>query len=231
MILSHEHRFIFLKTTKTAGTSIEIALSRFCGPNDVITPISPEDEALRTELGYRGPQRYLSPIWEYRPRDIRRLMQGKGPKMRFYNHMSALEIRARVDPDVWRSYFKFCVARNPWDRAISLYYWWHQSTETRPGLSDFLKSKAPRKLMEKGWELYTISNEIAVDKVCRYEHLHADLEGVRVRLGLPEPLHLPGAKSSHRTERGTYRDSYGEAERELIRKGFQPEIEALRYEF
>ena len=32
MIVSHEHKFIFLKTKKTAGTSIELALSELCGP-------------------------------------------------------------------------------------------------------------------------------------------------------------------------------------------------------
>ena len=47
VIISHRHRFIFIKTGKTAGTSVEIALSKFCGPEDVITPISPEDEATR----------------------------------------------------------------------------------------------------------------------------------------------------------------------------------------
>ena len=32
------NRFIFLKTVKTASSSIEIALSSLCGPDDVITP-------------------------------------------------------------------------------------------------------------------------------------------------------------------------------------------------
>ena len=50
MILSHRYRYLFLKTNKTAGTSIEIALSKFCGPDDIITPISPEDEAIRRRL-------------------------------------------------------------------------------------------------------------------------------------------------------------------------------------
>ncbi|WP_275670288.1 hypothetical protein [Okeania hirsuta] len=40
MIISHKYKFIFLKTIKTSGTSIEIYLSRFCGDDDVITPIS-----------------------------------------------------------------------------------------------------------------------------------------------------------------------------------------------
>ena len=56
MIVSHEHRFIFVKTHKTGGTSVEIALAEHCGPDDIITPIVEEDEAYRTELGFRGPQ-------------------------------------------------------------------------------------------------------------------------------------------------------------------------------
>jgi hypothetical protein len=54
MILSHEHKFIFLRTKKTAGTSIELALFELCGPNDVITPLAREDEARRA--GRRGAQ-------------------------------------------------------------------------------------------------------------------------------------------------------------------------------
>jgi hypothetical protein len=53
MIISHEHKFILLKTRKTAGTSIEIALSRFCGDDDVITPIGRANK-LRENLFHRG---------------------------------------------------------------------------------------------------------------------------------------------------------------------------------
>ena len=56
MIASHAHRFVFVKTRKTAGTSLEIALSRHCGPDDIVTRISPEDEELRAAAGGVGPQ-------------------------------------------------------------------------------------------------------------------------------------------------------------------------------
>jgi hypothetical protein len=40
-----------VKTRKSASTSLEIALSRFCGPEDLITKITPTDQLLRRNLG------------------------------------------------------------------------------------------------------------------------------------------------------------------------------------
>src|SRR5262245_57999721 len=57
MIISHRHKFIFMRTTKTASTSMEISLSRFCGPEDVITPVNEVDEPIRLEKGIK-PQNY-----------------------------------------------------------------------------------------------------------------------------------------------------------------------------
>ena len=43
MLLSHTHKFIFVKTRKTAGTSIEVDLSKFMSDEDIVTPIIPEE--------------------------------------------------------------------------------------------------------------------------------------------------------------------------------------------
>jgi len=51
MILSKINNFLFLKTRKTAGTSIEIFLSRYCDDKDIITPITPIDELTRLKVG------------------------------------------------------------------------------------------------------------------------------------------------------------------------------------
>ena len=113
MIISHKYKFIFLKAQKTAGTSIEIALSKYCGANDIITPVSPEDEKIRRDLGYPGPQNYLSPIRDYGIRDVaKRLLKGER-KARFKNHISAKKVKAYIGEQVWNSYYKFCFERNP----------------------------------------------------------------------------------------------------------------------
>ena len=57
-IISYSKNFIFVKTNKTAGTTLELGLSQFCNSQDVIGTIYPKDENVRKELGFKGPQNY-----------------------------------------------------------------------------------------------------------------------------------------------------------------------------
>jgi hypothetical protein len=230
MIISHKYRYIFLKTTKTAGTSIEIALAKFSGPEDIITPISPEDEKIRKKLGYQGPMNYSTPLRGYGIKDFALFLLKGRRKRWFYNHITAKEVRARVGLQIWDGYFKFCVERNPWDRVVSLYYWQNR-TEPRQPFSAFVQSDAPLSLKRKGFDLYTIDGRVAVDKICRYENLSEELEAIRTRLGIPEKLDLPHAKSRFRKEKESYRDIYGEKEKEKIAELFSDEIKLFGYEF
>lgn len=229
MIVSHKHKFIFLKTNKTAGTSMEIALAKFCGPDDIITPVSPGDEVLRSELGYRAPQKYRPGLAEYSRRDwlvtLRRFK-----RKRFFNHISARDVKLLVGDDIWKSYFKFCFERNPWDRVLSLYAWRCQ-TEPKPTISDFIGSRVLGDLTKRGIELYTIGGKIAVDRVCLYENLDVELEFLEQRLMLPEKLSLPRAKASHRVDKRHYREILDPHDRERIAKIFHREIAMCGYQF
>jgi Sulfotransferase family len=229
MIISHKYKFIFLKTNKTAGTSIEIALSKFCGPDDVITPISHDDEKTRGGLGYLGPQNYLFPNSDYGIWNKMKVILKKN-KPAFYNHITAKEIKALIGEQVWDSYYKFCFERNPWDRIISGYYWKNQS-EPRPSISEFLKSKYPLRLKRRGIDLYTINGQIAVNRVCRFENLNKEMEAIRKQLGIPEELVLPRAKSRFRKDRRSYRDILNEEEKVKIAKLFSDEIKLFDYKF
>ena len=227
MIISHKYRFIFVKTTKTAGTSIEIALSKFCGPGDVITRVNSEDEKIRQQLGYPGPQNYEAKISKFY-----RLLEVLGLHRRtqttnFKNHLAAELIRDNISPEIWDSYFKFCFERNPFDKAISRYFWNTRKQEERSSLSEFLEEVPTNRL--SNWHLYTIDNEIAVDFVGRYERLAEDLARVGEKLGLPEDLNLPNAKGGTRKDRSHYSTVLSAADRARIEKACAHEIAALDY--
>jgi len=230
MIISHRYKFIFLKTNKTAGTSIEIALSGVCGPEDIISPISPEDEKTRMEAGHRGPQHHLAAAREYGFMDVAKLLLKGRKKNRFYNHMPAGEVKALIGEETWNSYFKFCFERNPWDRAISLYYWRCKS-EPRPTISKFFNSGELKRLKRKGIELYSIDGRVAVDKVYRFENIAEELESIRTRLHIPEKLELPHAKSRFRKDKRSYRDILDAEQQAIIAELFSDEIRLMGYEF
>ena len=175
MIISHKYKFIFLKTSKTAGTSIEIALSEFCDEDDIITPISPKDERIRSDLGFCGPQNFISSFKEYEFLDwINFFFKYKNKRKRqYYNHITASRAKRLLGEKRWKEYYKFCFVRNPWDRVVSQYYW--RTQEPRPHISKFLKSKHFKDLYKKGENIYKINNEIVVDKVYKFENINSRL--------------------------------------------------------
>lgn len=201
MIVSHQHRFIFLRTRKTAGTSVEVALSQFCGPDDIITPISPEDEQHRTELGFRGPQNTGFPLLKYSPRDFGSRIRKRSMKQ-FYNHMPAEEVRRALGSATWDSYFKFTVERDPYDKAISRYWWSTRSEEPRPSIEDFLLRTQKNQI--SNWPIYSNDSEILADMIIQYEDLPRSLGDVGARLGLPLRLPERRLKGEHRIDRRHY---------------------------
>lgn len=225
MIISHKHRFVFIKTHKTAGTSVEIALSPFCGPEDVITPISAEDEHVRQQLGYPGPQNVIVPRARRTWRDSLRVVRD-GKPTHFYNHASASFVRKRVDPSVWDDYFKFCLERNPWDKAVSLYYW-RPNLNAYPTLTDFVQSRKVRRIRD--WRMYARASGVIVDRVYKYEAIDEAMAELRDRLGLPETPRLPRAKSGYRRDKRPYREVLTGKDRDRIARLCTPEIAHLGY--
>lgn len=185
MILSHTYRFIFVKPKKTAGTSLEILLSQFCGPDDVITPVGKRDEAIRSRLGFRGPQNYRKRWHEFGIEDLRRLiLRGKEP-LRFYNHIPAADIKQAVGDQIWKSYLKISVVRNPFDYAISRYFW-EKKRNVDLDFEEFLRAH-PHVLTENR-SITEINGRSEMDVLLRFEHLPDDLAVLSTRLGLPKNL-------------------------------------------
>ena len=228
MIISHKHKFVFLKTKKTAGTSIELALSPICGDSDILAPLARSEEALRVQRGaqnwrlhgwWGGPQ----PIWK------RRWFKFSAQDYGFYNHMPAAEARALLDDDqVWRSYFKFAFDRNPWDRQVSFYYQRYRRRPKPPSFEEFLRLDRHARL--NNYDIYSLDGEVCVDFVGRYENLREDLNYVLRQIGISDRIELPRVKS-FTPIRLPYHAYYNEETRDLVANWYSREIALLGYAF
>jgi hypothetical protein len=218
LIVCHRHRFIFIATRQTAGTAIETELACVCSADDVVT--GPANGGAKA--GYND-QVALS---RYQPIDWLKLL-AFGARARLDEHVGAAEIREMVGVDVWNHYFKFCVERDPWDKAVAL----HRARVRRggaiPPIAEFLAEMKPGTLSNFG--LYTIDGALAVDRVIRFEHLDAELDHVGHLLDLPIELRL--APDADRAGEVRYAATLGAAGRAVVDAVCRREIETFGYAF
>lgn len=179
MILSHRHRFIFIKGMKVAGTSAEIALSQICGPDDIITPVTRVDERERVGKGAE-PRNYTSHVY---PAPLRRLFEqrfvksvdrgsagsrliNRAHRYRFVNHMP-LQAVLRLVPEA-RDYEVLCVERSPYAKVMSLANW--VKNHPNYGRTGKLPGQAP-KLAQVVDQLIDDGRILKVRNVDRYRGL------------------------------------------------------------
>ena len=229
MIISHKYKFIFIKTAKTGGTSIEVFLSKQCGPMDIVTPIAPPIEGHQPR-NYQG---FINPIPEIIDRPAKllsALRRTLSSREKFYNHMPASLVEKRVPAKVWNNYFKFCVERNPWDKVLSHYH----MHAAREGGSLSLDEYLARGRFPINYFRYSDRSgaKVIVDRVLRYENLLADLSEVFAQLGVPFEGTLGiRAKSEYRSDRTPYQLVFNDQQRKIVEKAFAREIELHGYRF
>lgn len=216
MIVSHTHRLIFVKTKKTAGTSIEVYLAARCGPGDVVTPVGVEEATEQHEpRNYRGT---VCPVGEFLGalgaghewRDIAGaaiLPFGHALKRkRFYNHIPAFRASRRLGAETWRDYLTVCVERNPWDKALSQFYW---KKRRRDGytFAEFVREGD----VGVNWPRYCHPRSRApmVDHIIYFHELTAGLGALFERVGIDWGGSLDvRAKAVTRTERRPYQELF-----------------------
>jgi hypothetical protein len=229
MILSHRYKFIFIKTAKTAGTSIEVFLSNVCGPQDIVTPIVPPVQGHQPR-NYEG---FVNPIPEILERPgklFSAFRHTMSSRTKFYNHMPAREVKQQVAATIWNSYFKFCVERNPWDKVLSHYHMHLARAGGALSLDDYLaRGRFPIndfRYMDRS------RSNIIVDRVIRYENLLPELGEVFAQLKIPFAGSLGvAAKSKYRSDHRVYQQVFNDEQRRRVAKAFAREIELHGYRF
>lgn len=256
MIISHEHKFIFLHCRKVAGSSVTLYLSRFLGKKDIVVGAYADFIKHNVPFPLQFYKDFLSPSAV--TSTAKTLLNALRRKKRWDKkllcechkqlyaslsdvnpgHMLASEVQ-RHFPREWDEYYKFCFVRNPYHRAVSDYKWRLSKVKNKEiSFNEFLKrledqSRPDPDLIvpepHNNWDIYTIDDKISVDFIGRYESLEGDLKTVCERIGLPyESKNLPHAKSN-RADNGDYRRFYDEESKSLVANIFAKEIDFFNY--
>ena len=236
MVISHKYKFIFIKTRKTAGASIETYLAQYCGENDILTPVGKEPETEKhTPRNWKG---FFNPIPEIircsrSLRDVAEPVAHALQRKKFYNHIPAFRVRERIPQKIWNSYYKFCVERNPWDKTLSHYYMQKHRSNGKLTFEEYIKKG--RFCLNYPLYMDPENKKIIVDRVIKYENLNEELGEVFDYLDIPWEGSLPvRAKSHYRKDRRPYQEVFSnelKEYRDVISTIFKKEIELHGYTF
>lgn len=205
MIFLKEANLLFLKPFKVAGTSFEIALSRFAGSNDIISELR-RDDHIRQSLGYPGERNYKFTWRErlaMRPTRQLKLLYHKHERIKYPQHTSAEQARTYLGASTFDNALKISIVRNPFDFLVSHYFWHNKNNnKPKPSLASWLR-KNPW-VFGRNDQFYYLGARDIIDYYIRFETLLEDtkkLEAIKPQLsGLSESLSRISAKSGIRPD-------------------------------
>ncbi len=238
MIISHKHKFIFIKTRKTGGTSVEKAINLHCGDEDVLTldhlHKSETDELAEYAKNYQGswlPFRELMHSQSFF--DSARITRDWLTRPKFYNHMTAISVKSRIPKKIWDSYYKFAFERNPWDKCISFYYWQSRMGRNYGDFNEYIKQLKGGKTIDQAlpsdWRRYAHNGKVIVDEVFDFADLEGNLKKALSNTDYPldeKPLDMPHMKGGIRKKNF----EYTQETIDLVAEYFKNEIEHFKFE-
>lgn len=208
MIISYSHKFIFVRTRKTASSTIEDVLRSNLAPEDIyVSQKKLVDGQTRAEIGEQHEN--------------------------VAGHMTLKEIVPLVSSQFWADSFKFSCERHPYEKAVSLahYNWLRGENRGAPrdmGFDNYL-DRIVRRGNYRGFDHYSIDGKVAVDDLIRFETLLEDLRRIGERLGLSVPPELPQKKTAHRKDRRPASDVLSERQKEVVYDHCKEEFELFGY--
>lgn len=218
MLISHSHKFIFIKTKKTAGSTIEsIIVNNFFDREQDVCTGSKIDGTPRINIG------------------LKRAGEPDG-------HKAWSHIMPMLNEEQRKEYFRFTVERNPWEKMVSEFYW-KQSTDPELNVYNddcdnfevFMSKKLGTIYIPPiDWSLYSNGMNVVVDKIIQFRSLKTELiELFNEQFNLPLTEEIvestrmkSGFRKKHYTELYRNRDLV-----DKVSRLFHKEIKYFKYEF
>ena len=234
MIISHKHKFIFVRPRKTAGTTMQNVLSTICGEEDIIT------------AGYNDGNRNIDKsCWNGHP------------------HPHLWDMKHLVGTDIWNEYYKFTFVRNPFDITVSRFFWNVNGKgqtgydTTKDGFKKWFEEYTSQHIFHDAkyyscnlaypflvdlqcvdnqnmpvYKQGKLNKEIDLDFIGRFENLQSDFDFLCDKIGV-EKLNLRDSNSKTKTRKTKtkYQEWYDDSMIETMNGLFEKDLDLLGYDF
>jgi Sulfotransferase family len=221
-MISDRYKCIFIHIPKTAGSSVEKKLGLF----DEVYWGAQDHSTIKDIQPIPFPTALRLLIRQHDGLSSRSILK------EMLNHQNS----KRVSQKAYKTYFKFTIVRNPWDRVYS----WYKNVIRDPG-HGIARCDFPTFCKEHGdnWALRPqlhwitdLDNKIPLDMIVKFENLAQEMSQVLKRLGFSNttlPHLLDSTKSNG--EGKNYRDAYDLRSIEIIAERYREEIDLFGYRF
>ena len=212
-MISHKHKCIFIHIPKCAGTSIKY----FLFPDQEIHWYNPNYDVV---YGFCLERKI------------------------FMQHATSKQLLGTglVTKEQWNDYYKFTFVRNPWDRAVSDYFWLMNDRKIEDSFTNYLNktgkfSGVLNDIGTKNYrgehmipqsEFFSLEGTDKIDFVGRFENFSEDINTVLKALGGQQKFDTHINKGKNKTHYSKY---YSNTFRDKIAVMYQKDIEKFKYTF
>lgn len=202
MIISHKHKFIFLKTRKTAGSSIQKVLLNILGDDDIVLTDGRDGHERKNATTLLEPHAGWTEISTHYPYEWENYHKFTVERHSWDKVVSSYFFYKNVKPKKVKRGFEFFILNGK-----------HQLVNDWPRYADQ-------------------NDNILVDTILRYENLYTEFEEMLKMLNIPynNELEKTFVKSEHRLVRD-YREMYTDETRKRIEEIFNKPINFFNYVF
>lgn len=215
MLISHKYKFIYIKCYKVGGTSTESFLERYCLHDNLEKShtFNHETEEKVSEYGIIG-------------------TRSSNAKTKWFNHKTPKDIKNDIGDLIWNSYMKISNVRNPYDIAVSFYYFHNITSDnfksSMKGFETYLDNNLSYLIQNK--KFWKIDDKFSHDFYIKQENLKEGLLNLIKQLNLPQyTTEIPQYKVI--PNRPHYSTLYNDNTKKLIEKNFGDVLEHFQYKF
>lgn len=218
MLTSYKNKFIFFKTIKTASSSVFNFFTPYCLPDDF--EFKYENELNDNYLGFWSNGIVGNPLTK------------SCELKRHVPCIKARQILNKIDKNIWRTYFKFCVVRNPWDICVSLYFWRKRDGINRDVSFEEMINKLGKTLSIRQ-DTYKINDKYICDFHIKYENLYNGIKKVCNLCNIKnyDLNNLTNNKSGYRDKSYHYSEFYNDSTKDIVANLYKSDIKKFKYEF